>query len=279
GEGVITKKYGQIWIGTVFMALAVNFIYTPMNLVTGGVSGLGILLYHYFHIPIGLTSGLINLPLLVIGRKIKGGDFFKRTVFATISFTVMLWLIPVGPVRQNDMWMASILGGVLSGIGLGMVFCTDTSTGGSDLAATIWNHIDKRYRVANYLVIIDGTIVLVGAMVFGIYHALYAVVSVFLTSVIMDGILSGVQFGKAVLVFSDKNEGIAERIMKEKDRGVTLINGTGMYSKEEKPMLLCAVSRKEIIGVLDIINKIDKKAFVIVLDTKEIIGEGFVKNE
>lgn len=269
----------QIWIGTTFMALAVNFIYTPMNLITGGVSGLGILLYHYFHIPVGITSGLINIPLLTIGRKIKGGEFFKRTVFATISFTIMLCVVPVGIVRGNDMWMASILGGVLSGIGLGMVFVTDTSTGGSDLAATIWHHRNKRYRVANYLAIIDGTIVLIGAMVFGIYHALYAVVSVFLTSVIMDGILSGVQFGKAVLVFSEKCEHIAEKIMIEKDRGVTLINGVGMYSKEEKPMLLCAVSRKEIIGILDIINKMDKKAFVIVLDTKEIIGEGFVKNE
>lgn len=271
------KQYGKIWLGTTLMALAVNMVYTPANMVTGGVSGLAILIYRYLGIPAGVTNCILNLPLLWLGWKIKGEKFIKKTIFATFSFSIMLLVIPVLTVVKEDLWLATLLGASITGIGLGFVFGADTSTGGSDLAATLLHHWKKRYSVSNLLAVIDGSIVLVGAVAFGPYQAVYAIVAVFITSKVMDICLAGIQFGKAVMVFSDKNEEIGNRIMLEKNRGVTLLEGMGMYKKTAKQVLLCVVSKKEVIGILDIINNEDEKAFVIVLETKEVFGEGFMK--
>lgn len=270
------KQYGKIWLGTTIMAFAVNMVYTPANMVTGGVSGLAILVYRCFGIPAGITNYILNIPLLWLGWKIKGREFIKKTIFATFSFSIMLLVIPVITVVKEDLWLATLLGASISGIGLGFVFGADTSTGGSDLAATLLHHWKKRYPVSTLLAIIDGSIVFIGAIVFGFYQALYAIVAVFITSRVMDACLAGVQFGKAVMVFSNKNEEIGNRIMVEKNRGVTLLEGMGMYEKVEKRVLLCVVSKKEVIGILDIIHNEDKNAFVIVLETKEIFGEGFM---
>ena len=272
------KQYGKIWLGTTIMAFAVNMVYTPANMVTGGVSGLAILVYRCFGIPAGITNYILNIPLLWLGWKIKGREFIKKTIFATFSFSIMLLVIPVITVVKEDLWLATLLGASISGIGLGFVFGADTSTGGSDLAATLLHHWKKRYPVSTLLAIIDGSIVFIGAIVFGFYQALYAIVAVFITSRVMDACLAGVQFGKAVMVFSNKNEEIGNRIMVEKNRGVTLLEGMGMYEKMEKRVLLCVVSKKEVIGILDIIHNEDKNAFVIVLETKEIFGEGFMEN-
>ncbi|MDE7425949.1 MAG: YitT family protein [Lachnospiraceae bacterium] len=272
------KQYGKIWLGTTIMAFAVNMVYTPANMVTGGVSGLAILVYRCFGIPAGITNYILNIPLLWLGWKIKGREFIKKTIFATFSFSIMLLVIPVITVVKEDLWLATLLGASISGIGLGFVFGADTSTGGSDLAATLLHHWKKRYPVSTLLAIIDGSIVFIGAIVFGFYQALYAIVAVFITSWVMDVCLAGVQFGKAVMVFSNKNEEIGNRIMVEKNRGVTLLEGMGMYEKAEKRVLLCVVSKKEVIGILDIIHNEDKNAFVIVLETKEIFGEGFMES-
>lgn len=272
------KQYGKIWLGTTLMAIAVNMVYTPANMVTGGVSGLAILVYRYLGIPAGITNYVLNLPLLWLGWKIKGREFIKKTVFATFSFSIMLLIIPVIPVVKADLWLATLLGAAITGIGLGFVFGTDTSTGGSDLAATLLHHWNKRFSVPTLLAVIDGSIVIVGAIAFGVYQALYAIVAVFITSKVMDACLAGVQFGKAVMVFSNKNEVIGNRIMAEKDRGVTLLEGMGMYEKAAKKVLLCVASKKEVIGILDIIHNEDKNAFVIVLETKEVFGEGFMQN-
>lgn len=272
------KQYGKIWLGTTIMAFAVNMVYTPANMVTGGVSGLAILVYRCFGIPAGITNYILNIPLLWLGWKIKGRAFIKKTIFATFSFSVMLLVIPIITVVKEDLWLATLLGASISGIGLGFVFGADTSTGGTDLAATLLHHWKKRYPVSTLLAIIDGSIVLIGAIVFGFYQALYAIVAVFITSRVMDACLAGVQFGKAVMVFSNKNEEIGNRIMVEKNRGVTLLEGMGMYEKAAKHVLLCVASKKEVIGILDIIHNEDKNAFVIVLETKEIFGEGFMEN-
>lgn len=269
------KQYWKIWVGTALIALAVNMIYIPANIVTGGVSGIAILVYRYFGIPAGVTNYILNIPLLWLGWKIKGKEFIKKTIFATFSFSVMLFVIPVIPIVKDDLWLEVVLGGVITGIGLGFVFGTDTSTGGSDLAAALLHHWKKQYPVSCLLAAIDGSIVLAGAVAFGVYRALYAIMAVFITSWVMDVCLAGVQFGKAVMVFSNKNEEIGNRIMVEKNRGVTLLTGMGMYERIPKEVLLCVVSKKEIIGVLDIIHNEDEKAFVIVFETKEIFGEGF----
>lgn len=271
------KTYAKILLGTALMAAVVNLIYTPMSMVTGGVAGIGILFHHFFGIPVGLTNWVINVPLLILSGIQKGKDFIKKTIFAVFCFSLLLLIIPIVNVTQGDFWMSALLGGVISGAGLGLVFRCNTSTGGSDLAAALLADWNRKYNVSQYLLFIDASIVLMGAVIFGIYHALYAIAAVFITSKIMDGVLSGTRFGKVIIVISEKSEHMAEQIMEQRKRGVTMVKGVGMYTKSEKDILFCVISKKEIIGVLDIITKEDKNAMVIVADAKEIFGEGFVK--
>lgn len=271
------KMYGKILLGTAFMAVAVNLIYTPMSMVTGGVSGIGIVLHHFWGIPVGLTNWLINVPLLILSGIQKGKKFIGKTIYAVFCFSLLLLIIPVVNVTQEDYWMAALLGGIISGAGLGLVFRCDTSTGGSDLAASLLASWNRRFTVSQYLMFLDTAIVLMGAAIFGVYHALYAIAAVFITSRVMDAVLSGIRFGKVVIVISDKSAHMAERIMKERNRGVTMVKGVGMYTKSEKNILFCVISKKEMVGVLDIIHNEDEKALVIVSDTKEIFGEGFGK--
>lgn len=271
------KTYAKILLGTALMAAVVNLIYTPMSMVTGGVAGIGILFHHFFGIPVGLTNWVINVPLLILSGIQKGKDFIKKTIFAVFCFSLLLLIIPIVNVTQGDFWMSALLGGVISGAGLGLVFRCNTSTGGSDLAAALLADWNRKYNVSQYLLFIDASIVLMGAVIFGIYHALYAIAAVFITSKIMDAILSGTRFGKVIIVISEKSEHMAEQIMEQRKRGVTMVKGVGMYTKSEKDILFCVISKKEIIGVLDIITKEDKNAMVIVADAKEIFGEGFVK--
>lgn len=259
------------------MALAVNFIYTPLSMVTGGVAGIGIVLHHFFGIPVGLTNYVINIPLLIAAGMKKGKNFIGKTVFAVFCFSLLLLLIPVINVVNEDYWMASLIGGIITGAGLGLVFQCNTSTGGSDLAATLLADWKRKYSVSQCLMFLDTAIVLAGAVVFGLYHAFYAVAAVFIMSKVMDAFLSGIHFGKTVMVISEKNRQIAEQILKERNRGVTMVKGIGMYTKSEKEILFCVIAKKEITGILDTIHKEDKKALVIVSDTKEIFGEGFVE--
>ena len=271
------KTYGKVFLGTALMAVSVNLIYTPMSMVTGGVAGIGILFHHFWGIPVGLTNWAINVPLLILSGIRKGKEFIGKTIFAVFCFSLLLLLIPVVNVTQGDFWMSALLGGVISGTGLGLVFRCNTSTGGSDLAATLLADWNRKYSVSQYLMFIDSSIVVLGAVIFGVYHALYAIAAVFITSRIMDAVLSGIRFGKVVVVISEKSGHMAEQIMEKRKRGVTMVKGVGMYTKCEKDILFCVTSKKEIIEVLDIIAKEDKNAMVIVSDAKEVFGEGFVK--
>lgn len=271
------KDYIFILLGTSLMALAVNVVYEPMNMVTGGVSGLAIVIKNLIGVPVWVTNGLINIPLLLAAIKIKGKKFFIKTLYATICFTTALGVIPTYPILEADYLLAVLIGGVISGVGLGLVFVTEGSTGGTDLFGAILHYFIPYYSVAQLLMVVDSVIVLVGAVVFGIQNALYAVMAVYITSKIMDGILEGLKFGKIAFIISEHSEIIAAEILGEMDRGVTALSAKGKYSNKEKEMLFCVVSKKEIVRLMDIVAKNDKRAFVIVTDAREVLGEGFVE--
>lgn len=266
-----------ILIGTWLMGAAVNIIYEPLHMVTGGVSGLAIVVQSLIGIPVWLTNMIINIPLLITAAYIKGKRFIIKTLYATVCFTVALYIFPTFEVAHGDYLLAALVGGVISGAGLGLVFYTETSTGGSDLLGTIIQRKLRHYTVAQLIMVIDGAIVLIGAFQFGLKNALYAVIAVFVTSKIMDGILEGIKFSKAVYIISEHYEQIATDIFVNLDRGVTALSAKGMYTKKQKQVLFCVVSKKEIVSLMDIVAKNDAKAFVIVTDAREVMGEGFIE--
>ncbi|TCT14113.1 uncharacterized membrane-anchored protein YitT (DUF2179 family) [Natranaerovirga pectinivora] len=272
-----------IVIGTLLLAISINVFFDPMNLVIGGVTGLAIVIKSIsldvlgFEIPIWLTNIAINIPLFVVAIYLKGKSFGRKTFFATVVLTVGLYYTEGLPLITQDILLATVYGGIVAGVGLGLVFQAFATTGGTDLAASIAQHYLRHLSVARIMLFLDGIIVISGAFVFGPENALYAILSIFITTKIIDGILEGVHFSKAAFIISDEYEEIAASILLNIDRGVTGINGKGMFSTRDKQILLCVVSKKEIVKLKELVKEIDRKAFVIVADVKEVLGEGFIE--
>lgn len=272
-----------IILGTFILAIGINLVYEPTGLVTGGVSGLAIVIKHLTKnmfnggIPIWLTNAVLNIPLFIAAIIVKGKKFVGKTLFATVCLTIALYIVPSFDIIYNDLLLAAVFGGVISGVGIGLVFITLATTGGTDLLGMIIHTFVRHYTVPQLLMVIDGSIVIVGAATFGLNKALYAVIAVYITAKVTDSMLEGLKFAKLAYVISDHYDQIAHEIMHSLERGATGIHATGMYSNQDKKMLFCVVSKKEIVELNDIVSRIDPKAFVIVSDVREVLGEGFIE--
>ncbi len=270
-------------IGVFLMAIGTNMFYDPTSMVTGGVTGLAIILKGLTGgiveggIPIWFTNIFVNILLFIGSYKILGREFLKKTIFTTIMFSVALYIVPVLDVTQGNYFLASIFGAVFSGIGIGLVFYVSSSTGGTDVLGAILHKYMRHYSIAQIIMIVDGMVVLLGALIYGVEVALYATIAVYLTSKAMDTVLEGFKFAKLAFIISDSYREIADTIMGQMRRGVTGLQARGMYSNAEKQMLVCAVSQKEITTLMDIVAKKDPRAFMIVTDAREVLGEGFIE--
>ncbi len=270
-------------LGTFIMGSAVNLIFDPMGMCVGGVSGLSIVVKSVSKgivkggIPVWMTTVVVNVPLVILAWKTKGADFIKRTLFATITFTLALYVIPCYNIIGQDKLLAAIAGGLLTGSGLGLVFRHGGSTGGTDLLGAILNHLFPKYSVANMLMFVDCTIIVLGAFIFGINSALYAVIAVYVTTKVMDSILEGVKFAKLAYIFSDEPEKMSELVMKKIGHGTTFIKAQGGYSKQNKRMLMCVVSNKQIVKLKECVAEIDPNSFIIIADAREVLGQGFIE--
>ena len=275
----------MITIGTFLMALSVNFVFEPFHIVIGGVTGIGIvvkeftkqLLWFQNGIPLWITNVIMNVPLFILGVIIKGKRLLARTAYATIALTLFLSLIPIKGVLSHNLLMNVIYGGGIMGLGLGMVLMCDATTGVTDLMAMLLQGGIKHYSVAQIMAVIDGIIVILGAVSFGIETAMYALVAIYITTKVTDQIMGGLHFAKVAWIISREAEQISDVIMDKVDRGITGIESVGMFTKENKTMLMCAVSKKELVKVKEIVKTIDKHAFILIMDAKEILGEGFIE--
>ncbi len=280
---LVLRQYLTITIGTFLMGLSVNLIFEPMELVTGGVSGLAIVVKAWTStlidggVPVWLFTIICNIPLFLYATKIRGIKFLLSSFYGTVVFVLSMMVIPIVDLHLNDYLLAAILGGVIGGAGIGLVFTVNASTGGTDLAAYILQHKKPHMSVPQLMIFVDGIIIIVGALTFGLGNALYALISVFISAKVSDSILEGLKFAKMAYIISDQYDQIADRILKQMDRGVTGISATGMYSNREKKMLFCVVSKKEIVKIMEITKNVDPNSFVIVSDVREVVGEGFIE--
>ena len=279
----VVKDYFLITMGTALMAFAIASIYDPDGLVTGGVSGVAIMVKELTGswvpggVPLAVTNLVLNVPVFLLAIWIKGFRYIVKTLYATIALSVWLSVRPVIPLAQGDFLLTALYGGVIMGVGIGMVFVTQATTGGTDLIAALIQHFWRHYSVADIMQVIDGLIVLAGAYIFGIQMALYAMIAIYLVSKVSDGLIEGMKFSKAAFIITNKPEEMAELLMREMDRGVTGISARGMYSGQEKNMLFCVVGRKQIVRLKELALKVDPMVFLIVCDVREVLGEGFVE--
>ncbi len=269
--------YLMIVAGSFIMGFAIKNMYDPMNLVTGGVSGAAIIVKSLTGIPLWATNTVLNIPLFLAAWRLKGWNFIRRTLVATMSLSVSLYVIPEMPLVEGDLFLSAVFGGIISGVGTGLVFLYQATTGGTDMLAALMQLKLRHYSIAEIMQFLDGAVVVAGASLFGIRHAFYAILAIYAVCKVSDGILDGMKFAKQAVVISDRSEEIAGQVMDRLERGVTAVDATGMYSGRTRKMLFCVISRKELVILRDIVKQIDPRAFVIVDDVREVFGEGFIE--
>ncbi len=278
------RDYLFILVGTAMMAVSINLIYDPMGMVTGGVTGIGIIIKYLTHkafdvsVPVWLTNIALNIPLFLAAFFLKGKSFIGRTLITTVSLTAFIYIIPVVKLFENDYLLAAVFGGVIGGVGIGLVLATMSTTGGSDMFCALLHEKWKHYSIPQLLILVDGLIVFGGVAVFGLKVTLYAAITIYITAKVSDNILEGLKFSKMAFIISEQHQSIANEILHTLNRGVSGLKIEGMYSSQERKMLFCVVSKKEMVEVLDIVYKNDAKAFVVVNDVREVMGEGFIEN-
>lgn len=279
----LVLDYIKLVVGTLLMGLAISSFFEPHNLVTGGVTGIGIIIKAVsgrlfgYEIPLYISNFCINIPLIILGLCILGWRFMARTFAGTLLLTFFLYIFKDISIPGDDILLHAFFGGLICGAGMGLVFSASATTGGSDTIASIVQHYAKHISVAWMLFIVDTSIMLIGIFVFDLQMAMYAIIAVYLTSKVADQVIEGFHFSKAVYIISQYWEEIAEQIMYKMERGVTGLKGEGMYSHQAQQVLFCIISSKELIQLKAIIYSIDPKAFVVVSEANEVLGEGFLK--
>lgn len=283
---IAKKEFLMILLGVTILALGINWFTSPLGLVAGGLSGVTIILKEVttelfgYGIPLWITNLVLNIPLFVISIKQRGVEFAKKSIWSVGLLTCALWyteFIPNILDVQGDLLLGGVFGGAIIGLGIGIVLKAGATTGGTDMLATIIKFKHARFPIAKVMLCIDAVIILSGMLIFGSIKAMYAIITVFITSKMITWVLEGMNYAKAAFIMSNKNEEIAEAIMKQIPRGVTGIKSTGMYTKEDKNMLFVVVSQKEITRLRDMVRAIDPNAFITIADVREVLGQGFIE--
>lgn len=271
------RDYGVIILGAFIMGFAIKNIYDPVGLVTGGVTGVAIIMKSQFGIALWVTNTVLNIPLFIASIYLKGWQFIKRTLVATVALSFSLYVIPELTFLMDDLFLTSLFGGLISGVGVGLVFACQATTGGTDMLAALIQRAFPHYSIAQIMQVLDAVIVVLGASIFGVTYALYALIAIFAVAKVSDGIIEGLKFSKIAFIISEKRDEIAQDIIERMDRGVTSLDARGMYSGTRKDVLFCVVSKKEIVQLKDLVVGHDSQAFVIVSDAREVLGEGFIE--
>ena len=271
------QDYLIIVLGAFIMGFAIKNIYDPQGLVTGGVSGLAIILKDQAGIPLWITNMCVNVPLFFLSLRLKGWKFVKRVLVAEAALTVSLAILPEYAFLKDDLILTALFGGVFSGVGTGMMLLCHATTGGTDTMAALIHTKLRHYSINQILQVLDGLVVVAGAGVFGVRYAFYSVIAVVVLAKVSDGMIEGMHFAKAAYIITDYKEQISREIMDHMERGVTLIDASGAYTGEKRDIVFCVVSKKEIVTVKEIVRCTDPRAFVIVSDVREVLGEGFME--
>lgn len=275
------KKYLKniipILLGSLMSSIAINMFIANANLLSGGVSGIALIIQYIFKIPSGYIFMLLNIPLLLISFKKLNIKFTLYTLIGTLSISIFLIITnPLkGILHLKDTLLFCIYGGVLNGLGLGIVFSNHGSTGGLDIISVIVKKKYENFDIGAISFSVNIVIVSIGAVFFGLSSALYTLVSMYITSYVMDKVIKGFGKRKLILIITEKETEVSSSIMKNLGRGVTFLYGEGAYTKIQKKILYCAVSLSQLPQLKQLVREIDENAFISILDAAEVEGKGF----
>ncbi len=272
------QNYAGIIFGALLSAISLNMFLIPNKIAPGGVSGLATILHYVVGLPVGITMLALNIPLFLFSVRVLGKKFGLNTLFGAVVLAVAIDAVaPFVPVLTNDLLLASLYGGVLDGVGLGLVFRFKGTTAGTDLAAAVINKLFG-ISVGQALLYVDFFVIVTAGVVFGKAElSLYALISLFVATQIIDLVQEGRSSAKLFFIMTTKIDQVAQAIMNDLGRGVTLFRAIGGYTGQPREVLFCVVSTGEVSKVKDLVLKYDDKAFVIVSDAHEVLGEGFTR--
>lgn len=272
-----TQDFFFLTLGSALLAAGISCFNAPNGIAAGGLSGLGTIVNHLTGFPIGIFTLALNIPIFIVGTMKLGFRFLRKSIYASVVVSVLVDLFGTfAPKYTGDLLLACLYGGVLSGAGVAFAFLRGATTGGTDIIAKLLNVAKPHLSVGRLILLIDFVIVLMAVIAYGnIENGLYAVITIFSSSKVIDIILSGRDRGTVMLVNSRKNEEIATFVMDKMSRGVTLLQGIGAYTGKENRLLLCAVRVHEVARLKRIVRDIDSTAFVVMLEAQDILGEGF----
>lgn len=272
-------NYSLIVIGSFILASGFVLFITPYKIVPGGVYGVAIVMHYLFNFPVGLSALTMDIPLTIIGIRILGPRFGYKTVvgFLLTAFFVdgITYLYGDQPLVPDEPLLSSVFGGVFLGLGLGLIFKSKATSGGTDIVAMIISKYTKM-PVGQLLIYVDSVIVLLGLAVFQDWKIpLYSLIVIFITGKVIDTVLQGVNYDKTLFIISEKHQEIRDKIINDLNRGGTFLQGKGMYNGADKSVIFTVVNRREMAILQEYIHQIDPKAFVTVINANEILGEGF----
>ena len=282
------RDYLLIGISSVIQAFSLRVFFVPANLASGGVSGISQLINHFTGWPIGLMVLIGNIPLFILGWRFLGGRRFAfRTAFAIITyslFTDFLLRTPLFGVNgaatrliyelRGDIFLNSLYGAIVSGIGYGLVYRARGTSGGSDILARILNNWRGIPMTQSYL-IVDTAVILGAGFIFGWKEALYAMITLYVSGLVSETVLEGGGTVRTAMIITREVEAISNRVLEELERGVTILEGSGAYTGEARPVLYCVITRSEVATLKAIVNEIDPLAFMVIGVAHEVLGEGF----
>ena len=278
----LIRDYALMFAGATLTAVAAKYIFDPAGLVTGGATGLAIIIrslsqrYLDQTIPLWFSNLVINLPIFLYAAKVSGLRNVFRTGLVIAVMSAELYVLPEVAFMPDDKLLTALFGSILVGVGSGLLLTAHATSGGSDMLGEAMHHHFRSVSVGRLIQIIDGLIVVGGLLTFGVENTLYAIIAVYMMGRIVDLILSQGKRARTAYIISENSEPIAEAIMTRLDRGVTGLKGRGMFTGEDKCVLMCVCSNRELVDIKDIVGEMDPRAFIILGEASEVRGEGFV---
>ncbi len=272
----ILKEMLETILGALIMAAGVSLFLLPNQLSSGGIAGVATIFYYLLNIPMGTVIIAINIPLFLFSMYKVGKMFFIKSIVGTVAMSIFIDLLDKIKPLTNDRFLACIYGGILLGLGTTLLLKAESSTGGSDLISYIAKKYKPTVRSGNIIVIIDIIIIALNVIFFKeIEIGLYSAIAIYIMGKIIDIFFEGINFTKLMIIVSNKSEEIAKQIDQKVARGSTGLYGKGMYTNENKLILMCAVYRKDVARIKIIAKEIDPKSFIVITNSREVVGQGF----
>ncbi|MCL1817263.1 MAG: YitT family protein [Clostridiales bacterium] len=270
--------YLLISAGALLFAVGLSLFAEPFHIAPGGVSGIAIIINYLSGLPVGLTIILINIPLFLVGFLKLGRPFVISSFYAMMLSSVLVDLLAQLKPFVEEPLLAALYGGLFIGAGMGLIFIHGASTGGSDIVVRLLRLRFVGLKLGRIMFLTDLAVIALAALVFGdLNRSLYAIITVYINSIVVDAIIYGLEFSKVAYVISPKSELIVQRIQDELERGVTLFFGAGAYTNKPFKIIMCALSQQQIVKFYSIVQEADPDAFVIVTNAHEVVGYGFKK--